>query len=145
MKKTIVGIIVGIIGFVTIACGNAGTYDSDYVGLCMQRTTNVRVPDDMCSNQGTAYWDYVDVDMYSNFTYPAYYRQLPPNVVVIHTEPKNVTIVKNLGSSGGLARNLSSIKNSVSSRINRKPAAKPTKNSSIVRGGFGVPKKTTSN
>lgn len=147
MKKTIVGVVTGIAAMLVVGCGNtAGAYDTDYAGFCMDRVHNYRVPDNMCANAGLAYWDYVDIDSNPGFIYPGYYSALPRSVVVVHTAPRNVTIVRNLSSTGGTARSLPAFRNSAKLNVNRpanqpvnKPAnVAPKPNSSIQRGGFGM-------
>ena len=106
----------------------------DYVGVCVDRLTGLRLQDSQCAIAGTAYWDYVDMNVYPDFYVPSYGSRVNiTNINVTHTVARGVTVNRNL-STGRLSSN---------SRLNSSSSYKNSNtyksgNSNIQRGGFGV-------
>jgi hypothetical protein len=135
----------GFLAAVT-ACDTAP--DDQYVGVCVDRATQQRVPDDQCGlyESGGAValadeWDYIDTVRYPTYVVPAYGRRINvTNITVVHTAPANVSVYRGVPRSGGTAsavRSQSTLAGSV--HTGSGSSNQGTANSSIQRGGFGVP------
>jgi hypothetical protein len=122
--------------------------DAQYVGVCVDRVTQLRVSDDQCGlyDTGAAVgsadeWDYIDTVAYPTYLVPAYGRRINvTNITVVHTAPANVTVYRGAPRSGGTAtavRSQSTLAGSV--HTGSGSSNQGTANSSIQRGGFGVP------
>jgi len=140
----------GLLAAGTVAACDAGSGYSSYVGMCVDQVTQQRVPDDECGlyANGAAVapgyvMDYVDLSLYPSFRVPAYgSRFSATNVTIVHNVRNNTTVYRNVSRTGGVASSLTT--RATVTHTGASPGAtgasnQGTVNSSIQRGGFGVP------
>jgi len=147
-------------GIVAAGCGAGNTVPDgpEYLGVCVNQVTGLRVDDALCNGLGGPYTeDWVDTWASPNFIMPAYgARFSTTHVTVIHVLPRGVTssrTVPRLGGSAttirsGLARTSSGPVGGAGvrpgnsagtgSKVGSGGVSSGT-SSSIQRGGFGIP------
>jgi hypothetical protein len=151
-------VLAGLVAASLLASGTVAACDADpagysqYVGVCVNQVTQQRVPDGDCGlyANGAAVavgytMDYVDLGLYPSFRVPAYGSRFNgTNVTVVHNVQNNVTVYRNVPSGGGVASSLTS--RATMSRPGTATSGggggasnQGTVNSSVQRGGFGVP------
>ncbi len=142
----------GLIAAGTVAACDTDSVGSQYVGMCVNQVTQQRVPDDDCGlyANGSAVavgytMDYIDLGLYPSFRVPAYgSRFSSTNVTIVHNVSNNTTVYRNVSRTGGAASSLTSRATvtrpgTSSSSSSGGASNQGTANSSIQRGGFGVP------
>lgn len=135
-------VVLGIVAAIAIsACGSYG-YSSDYVGVCVDRHTGIRVADVQCQLPGYM-WDYVDVNAYPSFIVPAFGARInTTHVHITHTVTRGTSVTKGIRS--GKATNSPAVRSKLSNgSTNRFSGSKLGKSNNfsgrtgITRGGFG--------
>lgn len=144
-------VVAGAIVAIGVAACDTSQDDSQYVGMCVDQTTQQRVPDSDCGlyANGSAVavgytMDYIDLGLYPSFRVPAYgSRFSSTNVTIVHNVQNNTTVYRNVPRTGGVASSLTSrstvTRPSSSGSTAGGASNQGTANSSIQRGGFGVP------
>lgn len=125
--------------------------DAQYVGVCVDRVTQLRVPDDQCGLYDTGgavglgdEWDYIDTVAYPTYLVPAYGRRINiTNITVVHTAPANVSVYRGVPRVGGAASAVRSQSTLAGTHTGSGSSGQGTVNSSVERGGFGGGKTAT--
>lgn len=166
------GVVALVFAGLLTACGySAASASSAYVGVCTDSHTGIRVPDIYCGgadpytgaalDSGGYLWDYYPPS-YSGLV--AGYGQRVVGVTIIHTVPATtsthvVVIDRGAAASGGSVTSVRARAAASHSQVTEKPTpttgagrtpsrstaprtSTPTRNSSITRGGFGVPRRS---
>lgn len=134
---------------------NQPAVNPQYIGVCIDRVTQQRVPDEQCGAYagGAAVavgdeWDYVNTALYPSWEVPAYGAHISTtHVTIVHSYPATATVYRGVPRAGGAV----SVVRARSALVTARPAGsggslgQGTAKSTITRGGFGVPGgKTTS-
>ena len=148
-------------GILATACDLDATPDQ-YAAVCIDRVTQIRVPDSQCGMYDTGAavmaddeWDYIDTTLYPTFYLPRQGTRINiTNVTVVHTVPASTVVYRSVPAGGGA---FSSVKARTSQTTvgatntgtgtarTASAAGQGTTNSRVQRGGFGIPSSSGGN
>lgn len=126
------------------ACGTStGSTGPQYLGVCVDPATNVRVDDSYCTPGGLDQMDWIDTTAYPTISFVSIGQRevFPRTIIVVHAPPAGRSSSLSVPRTGGTASSVRTniAKTSTSTKTGTGTSSKTgSGSSSVTRGGLGV-------